>query len=96
MKNKKQPKVAPKKVVATKSDNSFTTKIQRVANHLITHGSITSWEAIKLFKATRLSAIIFTLKERGYCFTTTRETSKNANFARYTYIGMQSEQPTKK
>ena len=33
-----------------------------VLQHLIEHGSITSYEAIKLFGATRLSAIIYILR----------------------------------
>lgn len=43
-----------------------TNKTQKVIKHLKEKGSITSWEAIKLYGATRLSAIIFNLKERGY------------------------------
>ena len=39
-----------------------TTAIQL---HLIEKGSITSWEAIKLYGATRLSAIIYKLRNRG-------------------------------
>ena len=33
-----------------------------VLQHLLEHGSITSYEAIKLFGATRLSAIIYNLR----------------------------------
>lgn len=66
--------------------NGFATKIDKVTNHLITKGSITSWEAIKLYKATRLSAIIFKLKERGYSIKTVMTESKNSRFATYYYI----------
>ena len=46
-----------------------------VLQHLIEHGNITSYEAIKLYGATRLSAIIHTLRHRdGYIITTTFET----------------------
>ena len=46
-----------------------------VLQHLIEHGSITSYEAIKFYGATRLSAIIYTLKHKdGYIITTTFET----------------------
>lgn len=45
------------------------TKTDRVLMHLEEFGSITSWEAIKEYGATRLSAIIWTLKhKRGYVF----------------------------
>lgn len=37
-----------------------------VLNHLKENGSITSMEAIEHFGATRLSAIIFNLRKRGY------------------------------
>tara|TARA_R100001594_G_scaffold32397_1_gene60143 strand:+ start:2063 stop:2407 length:345 start_codon:yes stop_codon:yes gene_type:complete len=41
-----------------------------VLRHLEEHGSITSWDAIKLYNATRLSGIIFTLKQQGYVIET--------------------------
>lgn len=37
-------------------------KTNAVLNHLIENGSITSWEAIKEYGATRLSAIIYNLR----------------------------------
>lgn len=40
------------------------TKTGAVLNHLQTVGSITTWEAIQLFNATRLSAIIFNLNKK--------------------------------
>ncbi len=40
-------------------------KTEKVLEHLHTHGCITSLEAIDLYKATRLSAIIFNLRKRG-------------------------------
>lgn len=39
-------------------------KTGRVVAHLFKHGSITSWEAIIKYKATRLSGIIFDLKKK--------------------------------
>lgn len=41
---------------------------ERVLRYLQDFGSITSWEAIQNFGATRLSAIIFLLKKDGYKF----------------------------
>lgn len=42
-------------------------KTEAVALHLIEKGNITSWEAIKEYGATRLSAIIFNLRhKRGF------------------------------
>lgn len=42
-----------------------TNKTEKVLEHLRTYGCITSLEAIDLYKATRLSAIIFNLRKRG-------------------------------
>lgn len=42
------------------------TKTQAVLDWLQTHASISSMESIKQFGATRLSAIIFKLRKRGY------------------------------
>lgn len=45
---------------------SATTQRIRILHHLIHEGSITSWQAIKEYGATRLSAIIFDLKAMGW------------------------------
>lgn len=42
-----------------------TNKTEKVLEHLRTHGTITSLEAIELYKATRLSDIIYRLRRRG-------------------------------
>ncbi len=42
------------------------TQTQAVLDWLRTHASISSMEAIQNFGATRLSAIIFNLRKRGY------------------------------
>lgn len=43
-----------------------TNKTEKVLEHLKNYGCITSLEAIELYGATRLSAIIFNLRNRGY------------------------------
>jgi len=40
------------------------TKTRKVLEHLKNKKQITSWEAIQLFRATRLSAIIFNLRKQ--------------------------------
>lgn len=65
-----------------------TTKKEQVLRHLIKKKSITSWDAIQLYGATRLSAIIFNLRDAGYLITTNNvvEVDRNGNtvtFARY-------------
>lgn len=60
------------------------TQRQQILTHLQQKGSITSWEAITLFHATRLSGIIFALKKRGYPIVSTIESSGDKHYARYT------------
>lgn len=64
------------------------TQKEKVLKHLKEHGSITSWEAITKYHATRLSDIIFKLREQGYDIETINE--KNADgagtHARYKFI----------
>lgn len=59
-----KPTTKPKAV--RKSNPNRVTKLDQVRSHLLEHGSITSWEAIDHYGATRLSAIIFILKDRGH------------------------------
>ena len=55
-----------------------------VLKHLNEFGKITSWEAIKLYRITRLSAIIFNLKEKGHDINSLECISKEGTrFARY-------------
>lgn len=59
-------------------------KTRAVELHLIEKGKITSWEAIKLYGATRLSAIIFNLRRRGLNIRTERVNFKD-RFGHNTY-----------
>ena len=63
-------------------------KTKAVEIHLLEKGSITSWEAIQLYGATRLSAIIFNLRERGMNIRTERvdftdRFGSKASYAKY-------------
>ena len=66
-------------------------KTKAVLWHLIEKGNITSWEAIKEYGATRLSAIIFNLRHKynmnieteKICFTD--RYGNKANYAKYIY-----------
>ena len=65
------------------------TQEQMVLEYLKGFGTITSWEAIKEFGATRLSAIILNLRKKGYNISTEFETAKNrygkiTKYGRYT------------
>ncbi len=59
------------------------TKIDAVYLHLKKHRHITSWEAINLYKATRLADIIFKLKAQGFKIDTVLVENSNTRFARY-------------
>lgn len=55
-----------------------------VLNHLRKHKSITSMTAFRLYEITRLSAKIFTLREKGYKIPMVMETSrKGKRYGRY-------------
>ena len=63
-------------------------KTSEILKHLKVKGSITSIDAFKLYGATRLSAIIFNLRKRGYDITTESEEcvdryGHKCTFARY-------------
>lgn len=67
------------------------TKTQKVLNHLRENGSITSWEAIQQYGATRLSAIIFNLRKKGIEIKSemvqfTDRYGDNSTFAKYVLI----------
>lgn len=59
-----------------------------ILKYMREEGSITSMDAIREFGATRLSAIIFSLREQGYDIETQMEVGKNRygrtmEYARY-------------
>lgn len=70
---------------------SLKTQKEAVLHHLKTQGSITSMEAIQNYGATRLSAIIHTLRHKdGYEIETKMLTGKNrfgntCDYAKYIY-----------
>lgn len=66
--------------------SSFESKIRKVENHLLEKGNITSWEAIKQYKATRLSAIIFDLRKK-YDIDTVMVESDGSRYGKYVMKG---------
>lgn len=73
-----------------------TTQRSAVLNHLLTVGSITSFEAFELFGATRLSAIIFDLRRQGYVIwtdsvSTTNRYGQATTYAKYKLISTPEE-----
>lgn len=48
------------------NEQNMVYKTRLVLKHLLDGGSITSWEAIQRYGATRLSAIVFKLKKEGF------------------------------
>jgi len=69
------------------------TKHSEVLRYLQEHGSITSMDAIELFGATRLSAIIFNLRKRGHNIETVSVGGVDryghaVNYGKYVYHGL--------
>lgn len=65
----------------------------RVFRHLRHNGSITSWEAIREYGITRLSAVIFDLRREGWNITdeweyTTNRYGEPTKFKRYKLKGV--------
>jgi len=58
-------------------------KTQSVLSHLQRKRSITSWQAIEMFKATRLADIIFRLRCQGHNIVSETVTNEKSTFARY-------------
>ena len=67
------------------------TKTEKVLEHLQKYGSITSWEAIEKYGATRLSAIIFNLRKKykieNCCESFTDRYGNNSIFVKYVFCG---------
>ena len=63
-----------------------STKIEKVAHHLLTKKKITSWEAIHLYRATRLADIIFTLRSEGWLIKTIMLQHDKTRYAEYILI----------
>lgn len=61
------------------------TKTEKVKNHLLEYKKITSWDAIKLYRATRLSAIIYNLRDRGMNIQTITKQGIDENGTKYPY-----------
>ena len=59
------------------------TQTVKILRHLKKYGNITSLDAFELYRATRLSAIIFRLREEGFDIDTRRIQHKEANFGKY-------------
>ena len=67
-----------------------------IIRHLMTEGAITAWEAIKEYGSTRLSAIIYELRKKGWNIESEMVTSKNrygntVQFARYRFKSKPAE-----
>lgn len=87
-KNQVIEKPITKQKAVRKSNPNRVTKYDQVKKHLAEHGSITSWEAIDHYGATRLSAIIYRLRNSGWDIESVQlsglDRNRNtSNFVRY-------------
>jgi len=62
------------------------TKFNNVKTHLFEQGKINTWQAIKLYGATRLSDIIFKLRKEGFNIESKRITTKDRNNQICSYV----------
>jgi hypothetical protein len=64
---------------------SKTNKSKEVLMHLVSGKSITSWEAINFYGATRLASIVFNLKDKGFDIQSKSQISidRNGNQVKY-------------
>lgn len=70
-------------------------KTKAVLQYLREHSlGITTWDAINLFHATRLSAIIFNLKRDGYIIDVIPESADNTHWVRYILKGWGTTAPS--
>jgi outer membrane receptor for Fe3+-dicitrate len=76
------------------SKTTKKSKSEMVKDYLIQNKQITSWDAIKMFKATRLSAIIFNLRDKGYLIDSVD--TKGRDGIRFSTYKLISEPKTKK
>lgn len=60
-------------------ENHMVTKTSQVKKHLYQKGLINSWTAIELYGATRLSAIIYNLRNRGMDIQSVPKTTLDRN-----------------
>jgi len=59
-------------------------KTQKIRKFLVQNGTITSWQAITRFRATRLADVVFRLKKEGFEISTTMKRSPDGTpFAEY-------------
>ena len=59
------------------------TQIELIKNHLELYGNITSWEAIQLYRITRLSHYIYLLRNEGKNIESEHKTENGKNFVNY-------------
>ena len=65
---------------------SLSSKTNNVFEHLKKHGSITTWEAIERYRATRLSAIIYNLRAQGMNISSVTKKGKDGVYVEYRWL----------
>ena len=53
--------------------NGAKSQYEQVKKHLLMFGKITSWDAINLYRVTRLSQYIYMMRKEGYHFNVDHE-----------------------
>lgn len=66
-------------------NENYKNQKQLVLDHILTHGSISSLEAFTEYGITRLSAVIFKLRKKGFLIKTETRTGKNRYGAKVSF-----------
>jgi hypothetical protein len=58
-------------------------KTKSILNHLMCFGKINTWTSFTEYRVTRLSSIIFNLRERGYAIESVKQKGEGTTFVDY-------------
>jgi len=61
-----------------KKQTKVSSKNELIEKHLLAKRKITSWDAISLYQVTRLSAVIFNLRKKGWKISSSQVTKKQS------------------
>jgi hypothetical protein len=85
--------VISEEVISVPTPPKSTRKVKRLSqdriilNHLLKYGSITSWEAIQVYRITRLAHQIYVLRKGGlFIKSIPMESSNNQQFVKYVLV----------
>jgi len=76
------------KILGTAKTNHGLGQLTQVREHLVKHGSLTSWDAIQTYRLTRLSQYILLLRQYGYQIDSVWEHNDTRRWVKYILISI--------